>query len=214
MDDRQTESAGGGNKFEQLLRLADFRLERWKNRRLHEFGVSAAVWAFLAGALLTDKVRDALSFTQLAAVLILVCLGHFVWVCSSWSRNKRDIEWAFKYVGLAANGAAIPHPPPPATLIERLLRMDRCPKAKGWVQRHHLRFFLDEVPLFELGITVTLAVIVLLLAESRKGQPRSSRKSSENPSEPTSGMNNMSSYIRASRSCCTACATRVALTRS
>ena len=74
-----------------LMQIANFRLDRWKNRREHEWRISAALWALLAAAIYKD-IPFPLSW------VIVVIVLHAIWAFLNWRSNQRDIEKAFKSV--------------------------------------------------------------------------------------------------------------------
>jgi hypothetical protein len=139
-------------KFEQLMRLAQFRLDRWTNRREHEWKISVTIWTLLAAvlaALVSRKLQPTspISVYLSAPSAIVAIAVHSIWVGANWNRNMSDIREAFKYTEeahLLATERPLPKPPDAA----------KC-------------FICDPICFVPIGITVILALGIVLVAASQ-----------------------------------------------
>src|SRR4051812_44783324 len=90
---------GGNPKFDGLMSLARFRLDRWINRREHEWKISVTIWTLL-GAVLVGLVSGKVTpsnFSICVSVIagLAVIILHSVWVGVNWNRNMKEIKDSF-----------------------------------------------------------------------------------------------------------------------
>ncbi|MCF8476654.1 MAG: hypothetical protein K9G60_06465 [Pseudolabrys sp.] len=95
-------------RVKSLMDLANFRFERWKERRSYEWKMSLAFWTALAvavGYVAVHKV--AISQRELvwvAPVLVVAVAGHaWFWVRTNWISAEMDIRTAFYFAEHAEN---------------------------------------------------------------------------------------------------------------
>jgi hypothetical protein len=87
-------------RFDALMKLADFRYQRWRERQSTDWKISLALWTLLVGAasyLMANKIVFAWYFS-LPVLVILVVSHPLLWVRSNWMNNQMDILTAFHYV--------------------------------------------------------------------------------------------------------------------
>jgi hypothetical protein len=86
------------NTFDALMKLSDFRFQRWLDRRKYEWRMSFAIWALLAASIhyKNELFHDPLPLV-ICLALVLVVILHTCWVISNWISNERDIDGAFYY---------------------------------------------------------------------------------------------------------------------
>jgi hypothetical protein len=87
--------------FDALMRLAEFRNARIKDRRSHEWKVTLAVWGLLAaGIAKPPKIEGGLCLIGLG--LAVVVIAHaFGWVGSHWQKSEYDGRVSFYYTDQA-----------------------------------------------------------------------------------------------------------------
>jgi hypothetical protein len=81
------------------MKLADFRYQRWRERRSTDWKMSLALWTLLVGAasyLVAHNIIFQWYFT-LPTLVILVVAHALFWVRSNWISNQMDILTAFHY---------------------------------------------------------------------------------------------------------------------
>lgn len=97
------------DRIDALMKLADFRLTRWKTRADAEWKISLAFWGFLLAATsLKNKPPQGFGWWLAAIVLAYIVL----WVFQIWRRNERDHREAFRYAD-AAEEILMGRPPLP-----------------------------------------------------------------------------------------------------
>lgn len=85
-------------RFDAFMKLSEFRLARWVNRRQYEWKVSFGLWAGMAGATVALKNMGIRVSIFMVSVLLVTVLGHaWAWVRWNWKSNERDIRSAFYY---------------------------------------------------------------------------------------------------------------------
>jgi hypothetical protein len=84
-------------KFDALMRLAEFRINRWKTRSDYKWKLSLALWALLAAAPLYMKYRPSETVLVLTLTVIVV-LYAALWVEPLWRRDQNDVDTAFFYI--------------------------------------------------------------------------------------------------------------------
>lgn len=89
---------GDKNQFDALMRLNEFRFERWQDRRKYEWRVSLGLWALMAAATYYKKTLiPPLPNSIVVVILVIIVLVHTYWVRSNLDRNQKDINSAFYY---------------------------------------------------------------------------------------------------------------------
>jgi hypothetical protein len=90
------------DRADLLMKLADFRMERIKSRRDHEWKVTVALWALLAAGIAKPLTLTRLSPGILIITLAIVIVGHgTLWVWPHWKRSKEDTLLSFHYANNA-----------------------------------------------------------------------------------------------------------------
>jgi hypothetical protein len=86
-------------KFNALMKLADFRYQRWRERRSTDWKISLALWTLLVGAasyLIANKIRFKFYVGAPFLITLVVCHALF-WVRTNWISNQMDILTAFHF---------------------------------------------------------------------------------------------------------------------
>jgi hypothetical protein len=84
--------------FDSLMKLADFRFARWRDRRKYEWRTSAGLWAVLAAAVIYLKPNSYEALIVVGVLLIVAVLGHaWFWVRLNWVSGEMDIRTAFYF---------------------------------------------------------------------------------------------------------------------
>lgn len=86
-------------KFNALMKLADFRYQRWRERRTTDWKLSLALWTLLV-ATAAYFIAHKIEFRSgaVALVLIILVIGHaWLWVRNNWISNEMDIRSAFHF---------------------------------------------------------------------------------------------------------------------
>ncbi len=99
MPDTDAEKKFDVEKFNALMKLADFRYQRWRERRSTDWKLSLALWTLLVGAasyLIANKISFEW-YVALPVLVILVVLHALFWVRTNWISNEMDILTAFHF---------------------------------------------------------------------------------------------------------------------
>ena len=75
------------DRYDALMRLADFRREVREGRRQFEWKVSFIVWAALAGIAAYPRP---IPFWLVLISLMLITFAHVLWVKWNWLRNDEE----------------------------------------------------------------------------------------------------------------------------
>jgi len=134
-------------RFDALIKLAEFRQARDRSRRELEWKFSVALWALLAASpvYITKRPNDLL----LAFVLVLINFIYaFLWANETRIRNRMEVEIAFYYLEQAEK------------LIDPAINSRKKPK---WIQggpfnRSHWYKFWEDLWSTGLQIVVTVAL--------------------------------------------------------
>lgn len=144
--------SNGSSDAKLIVDLANFRLNRWMDRRKHEWTITVALWASLAGIALSGKVQP--STPMLAVLLIIFVLLHSIWVGYNWFSNMADLRAAFGYIGQ----------------VHHLLLINSLPSApdtnclQQWLRCHigFLEFIAAPPCFFEVAVSIVVAIFVFL----------------------------------------------------
>jgi hypothetical protein len=140
------------------LRIANFRLERWKNRREHEWRISASLWTLMVAAIASllskavplPTLNCTLGLGILLALAAVVFVHAAFWVWPNWRRNQKDLVKAFYHLGIADRYAhGIQHPPDEINC--------RWPTEDDFRLSHMVR---DGMPVFQICATCLLAGLI------------------------------------------------------
>jgi hypothetical protein len=155
---------GMKDEFDAFMQLNEFRFKRWENRRMYEWRVSLALWAWMALAtyyLEIAKPSHHIPFgISLCAAIGVVAL-HLFWVRTNWIRNMKDINHAFYFADRARR--LLPNeskPEPSEDQGPRSIHRGLTEKQNRWYS-----FLCDLVPVLELSITVALSATYLVLVK-------------------------------------------------
>jgi hypothetical protein len=126
------------DKFNALMKLADFRFQRWRERRTTDWKLSLALWTLLVAAaayLITHRIEFTWSpwatALMTALVLIILVIVHALFlVRNNWISNEMDIRTAFHF---AEHAEKIVLPANPEPLEKRL-------DPQQFKSSHRLRF--------------------------------------------------------------------------
>jgi hypothetical protein len=154
------------NIFDALMKLSDFRFQRWQDRRKYEWRISIGLWALIAAWIYYAEIARTSPPPVVTVVLMLVVfMLHAWWVRINWISNLKDINHAFYYSDHARNllGPDWPNP-----------KEEQGPKGKwGGLKEDQSRrfsFLKDHVCLAEIaatGVLASVAIIYLLLPVSK-----------------------------------------------
>lgn len=98
-------------RFDAMMKLAELRLERWKQRRDTDWKVSLTFWALLVGISaywVSGKVSPLhhnsclMVFIYLILVLLIVIAWSYFWVRPNFNSSKLDLETCFHFFDHAA----------------------------------------------------------------------------------------------------------------
>ena len=89
------------NRFDALMKLAEFRTAQRDNRRIYEFRVSGVLWLGLAAA--TVQFRAIPHCILLTALPVIILSHAFFWVRWASSKNRNDLLLAKYYTEIAEN---------------------------------------------------------------------------------------------------------------
>ena len=136
------------DRFDALMKLADFRVGIREARRQHEWRVSLGLWVGMGAGLVALR---GIPILVLFPALIIVVLGHAIfWVRWCWKANERDIRLAYFYAEIA-EGMFLPDAPTPDKR-----RLNKKELIYG--------FLTHGPPLFEVTATLLLAGGLAILA--------------------------------------------------
>jgi hypothetical protein len=142
------------DRFDALMKLADFRFSRWQNRRTYEWKMSAGLWAILAGATIYLKPSGGLPPWLVGPMLVMAIVGHaWFWVRTNWVSSEMDIRTAF-YFAEHAEGVVLADAPKPG---KRLHPREFSEKNGGW------HFLKAGVCQFQVCATAFLSLGVFLV---------------------------------------------------
>ena len=152
------------NKDDMLMKLANFRAERRKERRQLEWRFTAAVWAALAGAIYKGFCFPWWPF-------VVIVLVHAWWIGLNWVRNERDIRKAFFYIErlhVLVIGEKPLTEPRISQVLAAWLFGRTISESAGWPQirrSHILGFLLDAMYWVEIVVTAGLASAAYLVGQ-------------------------------------------------
>lgn len=148
-------------RFDSLMKLADFRVGIREARRTHEWRVSLGLWVGMAAGLIS--LRDVPQLVLIIALPLVVFCHAWFWVRWNWVSGERDARLAYYYFDTAQALLLEDSPPPERRPIKRLERM--------------YGYLLHGPPLFQILATAFLAVGLALFA----AQPSKRPPTPENP---------------------------------
>lgn len=153
-------------RFDALMRLADFRFARWRERRTYEWKISMALWALLVAAsayLKTNGFTFPLSWTAFALGVIVV--GHaWFWVRTNWISAEMDIRTAFHFAEHAEK-ILLPSSPVP----KQRLDPDQFERSHGGFQFLHRGVCQAQV--FTTAVLAVSLFLVLVFVPTRVTRP-------------------------------------------
>jgi hypothetical protein len=97
------------NEIDAFMRLNEFRFNRWQNRRIYEWRVNFAIWAWMAASIYYLEIAKKISLPPLCIsmfVAAVIVLFHGWWVQTNWKRNMKDINQAFFFLGFRQSAPA------------------------------------------------------------------------------------------------------------
>ncbi len=113
------------DKLDGLLKVADFSIARFDQRRNHSWKVSLGFWAAILGsATLLDAKVWAISLCPQILVACLVLILHTYWLVKVFDADKEDKTLAFKARDIAIRLLKTELKPPPFTIENRVLLQD------------------------------------------------------------------------------------------
>ncbi len=87
-----------------LVKLAEFRMSRVSSRRDHEWKVTLALWALLAGGIAVPPKLPLWGVAVFAGFLLTLTIVHAaLWVADHWAKSREDILVSFFYAERAHN---------------------------------------------------------------------------------------------------------------
>ena len=83
--------------IDHYMKLADFYISRFDNRREYEWKVTLGLWGAILGSIVVfgDKLKN-IPILILSIIAVLVLFGHFLWLHFNWRANRIDKDSAFK----------------------------------------------------------------------------------------------------------------------
>jgi hypothetical protein len=131
--------------FDGLLKVADFSIARFDERRNHSWKISLGFWAAILGSatLLESKISDVPFCTQVLGASFVLIL-HTFWLANVFGADKKDKMLAFE-----ARDIAI-----------RLLKTELQPPAFTIAKATYYR---DWGVWFQVGTTILLLVMILFI---------------------------------------------------
>jgi hypothetical protein len=90
-------------RFDALMKLAEFRLQRWRERRETDWKFTLALWTLMVavGAYVVSHRAD-FEWRQVAIALAALVICHaWFWVRNNWLSNEMDIRTAFYFAEYA-----------------------------------------------------------------------------------------------------------------
>jgi hypothetical protein len=95
-------------KFNALMKLADFRFQRWKERRATDWQLSLALWTLLvvaAAYLFTHRTDfSGCARWMMAFGVIILVIGHALfWARTNFNTSVFDIRTGFHFTDQAVN---------------------------------------------------------------------------------------------------------------
>jgi hypothetical protein len=86
----------GQDRFDRLMKLAEFRLRRWDSRNAFGWKITLGLWAVLAATCHYIPIKPNMYYV--AAMLIVVVISHAIfWVAQIFVRSDEDMDTAFWY---------------------------------------------------------------------------------------------------------------------
>jgi hypothetical protein len=152
------------------MKLADFRFQRWRERRATDWKFTLALWTLLvasASYLTAHKIQ--LWWWMTALSLLVLVLGHaLLWVRNNWISNEMDIRTAFHFTDHAENivlpNNTVPKPrldPEQFKSCHKLRFPPRGSRTK--LHAYGLEFLKAGFPLIQVSGTLFFASIVFLV---------------------------------------------------
>jgi len=109
-------------KFNALMKLADFRFQRWRERRTTDWKLSLALWTLLVAVAAYGKAHGKFEFPVWVTALVLISLviGHALfWVRTNFNSSVFDIRTSFHFADQAVNLVQPDKPVPVGSLPNR-----------------------------------------------------------------------------------------------
>jgi hypothetical protein len=143
-------------RFDSLMKLADFRIVRIADRRRHEWTVTVGLWAVLAAGILKPVFGPSM---ELCVLLGFIVAAHAtLWVRPHWVRSKQDADFAFAYQDQARQ-LLDPEAPPPRAF----------PAIEDQRGRRDFDFLDQAMCQAQIVATATLAAAVWVINASTLG---------------------------------------------
>jgi hypothetical protein len=126
-------------RFDALMKLADFRFQRWRERRATDWQLSLALWTFLvAGAAYLYVQKIKFPWFEMALGLIILVIGHaLLWVRANFNSSIFDIRTGFHFSDQAVNLVQSQDPVP----VEPLLNREQFENSHRWSNFLHPDFW-------------------------------------------------------------------------
>jgi hypothetical protein len=145
------------HQFDALMKLSQFRFERWRERRSLEWKLSLALWTLLVGVPSFFKTQGVhFSACPTALMLVAVWCGHAFWVRTNWISNQMDIKTAFHFAERAEGML-----PPSNVIPEKRLRPEQFKQDQGG--RNYLHFLKEGACQAQVLVTAMLSIALLLV---------------------------------------------------
>lgn len=139
------------DRFDALIKLAEFKSNIREKRREIEWKTSLGLWALTAGAILYMKGH---SKFLLLILLFVIVIGHsWFWARTNFISAERDADMMYYFMDHAARLVIQDCVPDPGPIFPKA-----SPGRKRWA-------FLKHEPLwFEIGATAILGFAAILLS--------------------------------------------------
>lgn len=139
------------DRFDALMKLAEFKREVREKRRAIEWKGSAGVWVLTAGAITYLKGHSPLLLLLMLGVVVV--LHSWLWLRTNYMRSQRDADRMYYFMDHAARIVIPDCVPDPGAKVPEFDTM-----ARRW------EFLRWEPIWFELCATALLGFAVIVLA--------------------------------------------------
>jgi hypothetical protein len=141
------------DRFDALMKLAEFKSDIREKRQEIEWKISVAVWTLTAASM--AYLRGTPVFWSLLAVVVLVVVHSWLWVRTNFNSAERDADFMYYFMDHASR-IVIPGCVP-----------DPGPKVPHQTKRRKTWDFLKHEPIwFEIAVTGFLGVAVVLISRT------------------------------------------------
>jgi len=84
-------------KFEALMRIADFNIKQFNERRDYSWKIAFGFWGAIIGSIaVISPYRDNISLWVIIPFGVLVMLVHVFWLFSVFDADQKDKKFAFE----------------------------------------------------------------------------------------------------------------------